>query len=58
MNRRHGDSQPIGRRIAFDAGASLPEFDWTVEGTDENVIRVNTVDAPVEVRLWQATNPD
>ncbi len=41
-----------------DAGVPLPEFDWTVEGVGQNVIRVDTVDAPFQVNLWQATNPN
>jgi len=62
-NAGHGlnDEAPVAIATfiaALDAGAPLPEFDWTVEGADENVIRVNTVDTPLEVRLWQATNPD
>ncbi len=43
---------------SLEDGAALPEFGWTVEGAGENIIRVNTVDAPVEVNLWQSTNPD
>lgn len=39
-----------------DAGVPLPEFDWTVEGAASNLIRVNTVDTPFQVNLWQATN--
>jgi len=42
---------------AIDAGSTLPTYDWTVEN-DGAVIRVNTVEAPVQVRMWQATNPD
>lgn len=37
------------------AGEELPEFSWELDGT--NGIRVNTIDAPLEVNLWQATNP-
>jgi PhoPQ-activated pathogenicity-related protein len=36
--------------------APLPRFTWTVEGGDS--IRVRTVDRPVAVKLWQATNPN
>lgn len=40
---------------AMVSGANMPEFNWTV--TPEGVIDVTTLDVPVEVRLWQATNP-
>ncbi len=40
---------------AIDAGSVLPTFNWTVEG-DGEVIRVNTVENPAQVRMWQATN--
>lgn len=40
---------------AILAGASLPRFSWTLEA--DGSIRVQTVDAPTEVRLWRATNP-
>ena len=33
-----------------------PEFSWTLE--PDGAIRVETVDEPKTVRLWQATNPD
>ncbi|HOB97787.1 MAG TPA: PhoPQ-activated pathogenicity-related family protein [Verrucomicrobiota bacterium] len=33
----------------------LPRFSWKHEGGD--AIRLQTVDQPTEVRLWQATNP-
>lgn len=36
-------------------GRSLPEFTWTLEGSS---LQVKTSDNPIEVRLWQATNPD
>lgn len=36
-------------------GRSRPQFSWTLEG--EGSIRVQTVDVPKEVNLWQATNP-
>jgi hypothetical protein len=38
------------------SGKQRPEYSWSVEG--DSTIRVKTVDAPKEVRLWQATNPD
>ena len=36
-------------------GAPLPKFSWTVPA--EGMIRVEAQDAPVTVKLWQATNP-
>jgi len=33
-----------------------PEFSWSFE--DDGSIRVKTVDTPVQVLLWQATNPE
>ncbi|HNQ89594.1 MAG TPA: PhoPQ-activated pathogenicity-related family protein [Verrucomicrobiota bacterium] len=33
----------------------LPRFTWRAQGP--NTLRVETVDRPVAVRLWQATNP-
>ena len=41
---------------AIEAGMTLPEFDWAVESNGE-LTRANTVDAPVQVTMWQATNP-
>ena len=38
-----------------EAGASLPDLDWTIESNGE-IIRANTVETPFEVNLWQATN--
>jgi PhoPQ-activated pathogenicity-related protein len=37
------------------AGAARPEFSWRFE--DDGSIRVRTSMKPIEVRLWQATNP-
>lgn len=34
----------------------LPQFSWTVE--KDGSMRVTAKDAPTEVKLWQATNPD
>src|SRR5437899_10681277 len=34
----------------------LPQFSWTLE--KDGSIRVSAKDAPSEVKLWQATNPD
>ena len=36
--------------------AARPRFTWRVE--DDGTIRVQTTDAPSEVRLWQASNPE
>ncbi len=36
-------------------GTPLPQFSWTLE--DDGSIRVETVDTPTAVRLWQASNP-
>lgn len=41
---------------ALLTGAPLPEFTW--ELLADGRLRVETATAPVEVRLWQATNPD
>jgi PhoPQ-activated pathogenicity-related protein len=41
---------------AFLAGASLPDFSWTLEA--DGSIRVETVDSPSQVKLWRASNPD
>jgi PhoPQ-activated pathogenicity-related protein len=35
--------------------ASRPKFSWSVK--DDGSIEVNTITAPKEVKLWQATNP-
>ncbi len=40
---------------AIATGATLPEFSWTVS-PDGTEILLNTVDAPISVTLWQATN--
>ena len=40
---------------AVEEGSTLPTYDWTVEA-DGTRIRVNTLEMPVEVRMWQATN--
>ena len=45
----------LGCYAAVLTGAPLPKLSWEIEG--ENAIRVKTQDRPVEVRLWQATNP-
>jgi PhoPQ-activated pathogenicity-related protein len=41
---------------ALLAGASLPDFSWTLEA--DGSIRVETVDSPSQVKLWRASNPD
>jgi PhoPQ-activated pathogenicity-related protein len=38
-------------------GAALPEFSWSVENNG-TTIRLNSATAPLEVNMWQATNPD
>ena len=38
------------------AGLDLPDFSWTLE--DDGSITIDTADTPMEVNLWQATNPD
>ena len=37
------------------AGTALPEFSWTMN--EDGSISVDVVDEPIEVKLWQATNP-
>lgn len=37
------------------AGTTLPQFSWTLE--PDGSIRVETVDSPTAVKLWQATTP-
>jgi len=55
-----GGSDAIESITAFYAlilaGKPRPEFSWTNE--DDGSIRVTTKDTPVEVLLWQATNPE
>ncbi len=54
------DSQVVKSTITFtDAilnGRPLPEYSWTV--AQDGSIHVQTGTEPMEVRLWQATNPD
>ncbi len=38
-------------------GTPLPEYEWSIED-DGHTITVSTEDEPVEVLLWQATNPE
>jgi len=40
---------------AILTGARLPEFSWKVR--DDGAIEVKTVDVPLTVKVWQATNP-
>ena len=47
----------VNYMIATEAGAVFPTFDWALE-SDGQIIRVNTVEAPVQVSMWQATNPN
>lgn len=37
-------------------GLPRPEFSWVVK--DDDSIEINTVTSPVEVKLWQASNPE
>ncbi len=60
-NAGHGlnddaDQAGLNFYAALVAGDPLPVYDWSIEdgGT---TIRMNTVDTPIQVRLWQATNP-
>ncbi len=61
-NADHGldDTDAIESVIAFYAqvlsGEKGPNFSW--ERPDDNTFCITTVDTPVEVKLWQATNPD
>jgi len=41
---------------AILAGTALPRFSWTME--PDGSIRVQTTDAPSDVKLWKATNPN
>jgi PhoPQ-activated pathogenicity-related protein len=41
---------------AILTGAKLPQFSWKMDET--NAIRLTTRDAPLAVKLWQATNPN
>ncbi|MEZ6068944.1 MAG: PhoPQ-activated pathogenicity-related family protein [Pirellulales bacterium] len=60
-NSDHGldDTDAIESVLAFYslilAGKDRPQFSWTQP--DPNTFVVTTKDAPKEVRLWQATNP-
>ncbi len=61
-NTGHGleDSDALESLVAFyDSvleGVPRPDYEWAPVG--ENGIRVECRDPPVEVRLWQATNPE
>ncbi len=53
-----GSDVLAGVRVFYEAvmkDARLPEFSWTADGA---TITVETVDTPLEVKLWQATQPD
>ncbi|MBI2432682.1 MAG: PhoPQ-activated pathogenicity-related family protein [Candidatus Hydrogenedentes bacterium] len=41
---------------AIIGGTSLPQYSWTFPGPDTT--RVMSIDKPVEVKLWQAFNPN
>ncbi len=61
-NAGHGmdNADAPGTLIAFYKSivdkAPLPEYEWTFP--DEESIRVTTTTKPMEVKLWQATNPE
>jgi PhoPQ-activated pathogenicity-related protein len=59
-NTGHGlDGRAVESTVAFsDAilnNRELPDFTWTVEPNGE--IHVHTIDTPLQVKMWQATNP-
>ncbi len=60
-NDGHGldTTNPINSTITFYNAVvnhlPLPQFSWVVQ--PDGSIKVNTVDAPSQVLLWQATNP-
>ncbi|MCA9023731.1 MAG: exo-alpha-sialidase [Planctomycetaceae bacterium] len=59
-NTGHGlNADALDKAINFmtlvEAGTTLPHLTWSIESGGE-VIRANTVETPVEVNLWQATN--
>ena len=59
-NTGHGlDASAYASAITFYYAilhnSPLPKFSWTVE--PDGAIRAATVDTPIEVRMWQATNP-
>ncbi len=59
-NTGHGlDASAITSTITFYYailnGSPLPKFSWTIE--PDGAIDAETVDTPIEVRMWQATNP-
>ena len=55
-----GGSDGLESVIAFYSlllqGREAPKYDWTVD--DDGAFHVTTEQTPVEVRLWQATNPE
>lgn len=59
-NTGHGlDASAVVSTAAFYYAilnnSALPKFDWTIE--PDGAIHAEVVDAPTEVRMWQATNP-
>jgi PhoPQ-activated pathogenicity-related protein len=59
-NTGHGlDASAYESAITFYAAilnnSPLPKFSWTIE--PDGAIQAETVDTPIEVRMWQATNP-
>jgi hypothetical protein len=60
-NTGHGlDARAIQSTISFmdavENNRHLPDFSWTVQTNGE--IHVHVVDAPTQVLMWQATNPN
>ncbi len=55
-----GGSDAVESLVAFYslvlAGKEGPDFSW--KRTADNAFEVNTVDKPLKVTLWKATNPD
>jgi PhoPQ-activated pathogenicity-related protein len=47
----------IGFEKAIIDGAALPQFGWTVTNGGSTIV-MNTVDTPIAVKMWQATNPN
>jgi len=55
-----GESDALETLMAFYGtvlnGTPRPRFSWSIE--KDNSIRVEVLDEPAEVKLWQATNPN
>jgi PhoPQ-activated pathogenicity-related protein len=60
-NTDHGlNGDAVAGALRFEKavldGAALPRFSWTLPNL--GTIDVTTIDAPVTVKMWQATNPN